>query len=48
MKLSISRFQTKAKIRSTPSADKGELTSGGTVLERGHMKFFPSIEEIKL
>ena len=31
-----------------PSAEKAKKTSGHTVFERGYMKFFPSIEEIKL
>ena len=38
MKLSISQFQTKHINSVVPSADKGELTSGGTVFQRGHMK----------
>ena len=30
------------------SNDIGKRTSGHSVFQRGHMKFFPSIEEIKL
>ena len=36
------------KIQPTTSTEKGMKTSGHTVFKRGYMKFFPSIEEIKL
>ena len=44
------RFKTKCRKFSQPGLLKtaAKKTSGHTVFERGYMKFFPSIEEIKL